>query len=173
MRETWVPSLDQEDSPGERNGNPFQYSCLENPMDGGAWWATQSTGLQRVGHNWAISLSLSWIIKGLPAGTRGKESACQSACQETQETQTRSLGEKDPLEEEIVTHSSILAWRISWCEEPDRLQSTWLQKRQTWLSDWACTYKNYQNNWNSREEKEPYVRNLASSLPQFTDSFFL
>ena len=27
-------------SPGEGNGNPFQYSCLENPMDGGGWWAT-------------------------------------------------------------------------------------------------------------------------------------
>ena len=27
-------------SPGERNGNPLQYSCLENPMDGEAWWAT-------------------------------------------------------------------------------------------------------------------------------------
>ena len=27
-------------SPGERNGNPLQYSCLENPMDRGAWWAT-------------------------------------------------------------------------------------------------------------------------------------
>ena len=27
-------------SPGEGNGNPFQYSCLENPMDGGAWWVT-------------------------------------------------------------------------------------------------------------------------------------
>ena len=29
-------------SPGEGNGNPFQYSCLENPMDRGAWWATYS-----------------------------------------------------------------------------------------------------------------------------------
>ena len=29
-------------SPGEGNGNPLQYSCLENPMDGGAWWATYS-----------------------------------------------------------------------------------------------------------------------------------
>ena len=28
-----------QDSPGEGNGNPLQYSCLENPMDGGAWWA--------------------------------------------------------------------------------------------------------------------------------------
>ena len=44
--------------PGEGNGNPLQYSCLENPMDGGAWWATVH-GLQRVGYNWATSLSLS------------------------------------------------------------------------------------------------------------------
>ena len=32
-----IPGLGR--SPGEGNGNPFQYSCLENPMDGGAWWA--------------------------------------------------------------------------------------------------------------------------------------
>ena len=38
--ETQVRSLGQEDSPGEGNGNPLQCSCLENPMDGGAWWAT-------------------------------------------------------------------------------------------------------------------------------------
>ena len=35
IQETWVLS-----SPGEENGNPLQYSCLENPMDRGAWWAT-------------------------------------------------------------------------------------------------------------------------------------
>ena len=40
MRDTWVRSLGQEDSPREGNGNPLQYSCLENPMDGGAWRAT-------------------------------------------------------------------------------------------------------------------------------------
>ena len=40
MRETRVRSLGLEDSPGEGNGNPLQYSCLENPMDGGACWAT-------------------------------------------------------------------------------------------------------------------------------------
>ena len=39
-QETWVQSLGQEDSPGEGTGNPLQYSCLENPMDRGAWWAT-------------------------------------------------------------------------------------------------------------------------------------
>ena len=35
-----------------------------------------------------------------------------------QETQVRSLGQEDPLEKEMVTHSSILAWRIPWAEEP-------------------------------------------------------
>ena len=35
-------------SPGEGKGNPFQYSCLENPMDGGAWWATQFMESRRV-----------------------------------------------------------------------------------------------------------------------------
>ena len=40
-----------------------------------------------------------------------------------QETQVRSLGWEDPLEKGIATHSSILAWRIPWTEEPGRLQS--------------------------------------------------
>ena len=40
-----------------------------------------------------------------------------------QETQIQSLGREDPLEEEIATHSSSLAWRIPWIEEPGRLQS--------------------------------------------------
>ena len=48
--------------PGEGNGNPLQYSCLENPMDGGAWWATVH-GSQRVRHDWVTSLSLSQWLK--------------------------------------------------------------------------------------------------------------
>ena len=40
------------------------------------------------------------------------------------ETWVQSLGWDDPLEKEMATHSSILAWRISWSEEPGRLQST-------------------------------------------------
>ena len=40
IQETQVRSLGQEDSPGEGHGNPLQYSCLENSMDRGAWWAT-------------------------------------------------------------------------------------------------------------------------------------
>ena len=40
MQETWVPSLGWEDSSDDGNGNPFQYSCLQNPMDRGSWWHT-------------------------------------------------------------------------------------------------------------------------------------
>ena len=39
MQETRVRSLGREDPPGEGNGTPLQYSCLESPMDGGTWWA--------------------------------------------------------------------------------------------------------------------------------------
>ena len=42
----WIPKSGR--SPGEGNGNPLQYSCLENPMDGGAWWAT----VHRVAKSW-------------------------------------------------------------------------------------------------------------------------
>ena len=48
------------------------------------------------------------VVKNLPA---------------MQETWARSLGWEDPLEEEMVTHSSILAWKIPWTEETGRLQS--------------------------------------------------
>ena len=44
------------------------------------------------------------------------------------ETGVRSLGREDPLEKEMVTHSSILAWRISWTEKPGRLQSSGSQR---------------------------------------------
>ena len=44
------------------------------------------------------------------------------------ETQVQSLGWEDPLEKEMVTHSSTLAWRIPWTEEPDGLQSVGSQR---------------------------------------------
>ena len=48
--------------------------------------------------------------------------------QELQETQVQIVGWEDPLEEGMATHSSILAWRILWTEEPGRVQSTGLQR---------------------------------------------
>ena len=55
----------------------------------------------------------------------------QPAMHETwvlQETQVRSLGQEDPLEKGMATHSSILAWRIPWIEEPGGVQSMGLQR---------------------------------------------
>ena len=64
-------------SPGEGNGKPLQYSCLENPMDKGAWWTTVH-GVARVGHNLATKPPLPPPgIYGLPWWLSGKESACQ------------------------------------------------------------------------------------------------
>ena len=51
-----------------------------------------------------------------------------------QETQVQSLGEEDPWRR-MVTHSSLLAWRIPWTEEPGELQSTRVAKSLTKLSD--------------------------------------
>ena len=57
------------------------------------------------------------VVKNPPANARN-----------LQEMQVRSLGCEDPLERVMATYSSILAWRIPWTEEPDRLQSIALQK---------------------------------------------
>ena len=59
------------------------------------------------------------VYIGLPGGSVVKS---LPAMQEPQETQVRSLGWEEPLEEEMATHSSILAWRIPQTEEPVRLQ---------------------------------------------------
>ena len=56
------------------------------------------------------------IIDGFPVGSDNNLPAMQ-------ETQVRSLGWEDPLEKGMATHSSILAWRIPWTEEPGGLQS--------------------------------------------------
>ena len=61
----------------------------------------------------------------LPGGSAVKN---LPAMQETQEMWVQSLGWEDPLEEEMATHSSILAWKIPWTEEPDGLQSMEFQR---------------------------------------------
>ena len=48
--------------PGEGNGNPLQYSCLENPMDRGAWCRLLSMGSQRVRHDWVTSLHFTGVL---------------------------------------------------------------------------------------------------------------
>ena len=62
------------------------------------------------------------------------------AMQETQETWVPSLGQEDPLEKEMATHSSTLAWRIPWREEPGRLLVHGVTKSQTLLGDFTFTF---------------------------------
>ena len=58
------------------------------------------------------------VLGGFPGGSDGKESACNAG----------DLGWENPLEKGMVTHSSILACRIPWAEEPSGLQSMGLQR---------------------------------------------
>ena len=74
---------------GEGNGTPLQYSCLENPMDRGAWWAA---------------------VHGV-------------ARSRTRLSNFNLTFHFHALEEEMATHSSVLAWRIPWTEEPGGLPS--------------------------------------------------
>ena len=79
-------------------------------MDRGTWQATVhgvAKSQTRLSDFHFASL-VAQLVKNLPA---------------MQETWVRSLGWEDPLEEGMATHSSIFAWRISWTEEPGRLQS--------------------------------------------------
>ena len=117
---------------GEGNGNPLQCSCLENPRDGGAWWAAifgvaqSRTQLKRLSSS---SSRVAQMVKNLPT---------------VQETWVRSLGQEGPLEKGMATHSSVLAWRIPWTEEPGRLQSLGLQ---TVRHDWATNTFHFKKSW--------------------------
>ena len=61
------------------------------------------------------------VVKNLPA------------MQETQDMQVQSPGQEDPLEEEMATHSSVLAWKIPWTEKPGGLQSMESQELLSYL----------------------------------------
>ena len=63
---------------------------------------------------------------GFPGSTSGKEPTCP--CRRRSETQFQSLGRADFLEKGMATHSSILAWRIPWTEEPGGLHSIQSQR---------------------------------------------
>ena len=85
--------------------------------------------------------------EGFPIGSVVKNSP---ALQEMQETQVWSLGQEDPLEEGMATHSSILAWRIPWTEGPGSLQSKGLKRvRHNWTTEHAHQ---------SHEEGEEYAK---------------
>ena len=100
-----IPGLRR--SPGEGNGYSLQYSCLGNSMDRAAWL------LVKMVKNQMAKNAKNHMVKNPPA---------------MQEIQLWFLGGNDPLEEEMATHSSILAWRIPWTEKPGGLQSMGSQR---------------------------------------------
>ena len=131
VQETWVWFLGWED-PLEK-WKAIHSSNL-------AWripWTEELGGLQsmqsqRVRHYWETNFHTFTFYKELPRLLSGKR-ICLPV-QQMQETWVQSLGQEDPLEKEMATHSIILAWEVSWAEEPGVLQSMGLQRVR---HDWA------------------------------------
>ena len=90
-------------------------------------------------HHWGLWSALYDSLDG--RGVWGRmDTWMHLPMQETEEMQVWSLGRDDPLEEDMTTHCSILAWRIPWTEEPGGLQSMGLQRvRHNWR-DLACMH---------------------------------
>ena len=86
------------------DGSPLQYSCLENPVDGGAW----SAAVHGVAKSWTGLSDFTFTFHF------------------------------HALEKEMATHSSVLAWKIPWTEEPGRLWSMGLQELDTTLKKAEC-----------------------------------
>ena len=102
-------------SPREGNGNLLQYSCLENSMDRGAWWAT-IYGVAHFREGWGREGRCEEM--GEPTGQSVKSASLVAQLVKNSpamwETWVRSLGWEEPLEKGKATHSNILAWRIPW-----------------------------------------------------------
>ena len=122
---------------GEGNGNPLQCSCLENPRDGGAWWAaiygvTQS-GKRLKRHSSSSSSQISGESNGNPLQYSCLKNpmdggAWWAAVHGVAKSRTRLSNFSftfhfHALEKEMATHSSILAWRIPGTGEPGGLPS--------------------------------------------------
>ena len=101
-----------------------------------------------------------WYISGsFPGGKNGKEPTCQ--CRGHKRHGGLIPGSEDPLEESMATHSSILAWRIPWTEEPDGLQCT-----RSWRVGYTwCTCTSFQDGfyWEGL-----WVEHPLTSLPFWT-----
>ena len=110
----WVTSLSCFE---EGNGNPLQCSCLEDPRDGGAWWAAiYGVAQSQTRLKW-LSISSS-IEKTLDFPGEGAVKNPLTM----QETRGQSLDQEDHLQNEMVTHfSTILVWEIPGTEGPGKL----------------------------------------------------
>ena len=101
-------------SPGEGNGNPLQYYCLENPMDRGAWWAAVH----------GVAKSQTWLSDFTFTLSYFKWYLLENVyC--------------IYIKIQLILSNSTFAWKIPWTEEPDRLPSMGLHRVWHYLSDLA------------------------------------
>ena len=117
---------------GKGKGNPLQYSCLENPMDGGAWWATVH----------GVTKSLIWLSDFTLELAAALETIdkCTNAQGKDDIKKIWSRSHQFSQEKAMAPHSSTLAWKIPWTEEPGRLQSMRsLRGRHNWATSLSCT----------------------------------
>ena len=115
---------------------------------GDVWWQGEGHWLERAPRDFCL-LEMVWIllwvmglhryIPDFPGGTSGKEHTC--LCRRYKRRGFDPWVRKIPLEEGMATHTSILAWRIPWTEEPGGLQSMGLQRVGHDWSDLACTHR--------------------------------
>ena len=124
MQETWIQSLGQEDL---EKGIATHFSILAGQSHGwrslagpNSWHCKESDTTKQLTHT---RVPKATLIFGFPSSSSSKEHPPA-----VQKTQVRSLDWEDLLEKEMATHSSILAQRISWTEEPCGLQSMRLQR---------------------------------------------
>ena len=105
-----------------RQWHPTPVLLLENPRDGGAWWAAVHGVAESRTLLSDLAAAAASESRGFPCGSVVKNPPA------VQEIQVQSLGGEDPLEEGVAAHTSILAWRISWTEEPGGLWSIGSQR---------------------------------------------
>ena len=122
-------------------------SCCSGPSNNQNCGTTPSGSICILGITYSscdvFLLPIYWVIWKGASFECGSEQERTSLVPQTvkslsavQETRVLSLGRKDPLEKEMATHSSILAWKIPWMKEPGRLQSMGSQR--VW-HDWATS----------------------------------
>ena len=110
-------------SPGEGNGSPLQYSCLENPMEEGAWWATVHGVAKSRTRLSNFSYAVSW---GFPGGSDSKESACNVEDLSSIPGLRRSpgVGNGNPLQYSCLENPMD---RGAWQATVQRVEKSWTQ----------------------------------------------
>ena len=123
----------------------------------GNWWFSSVQSLSRVrllATPWITALQASLSLTSLVAQRLKRLPSVR-------DTWVQSLGQEEPLEKEMATHSSILAWRIQWTEEPGRLQSRGLQRAG---HDWATSLSGLPVHHHLPELTQTHVHRVSDAI---------